>query len=85
MLRVCCSKVTQIPWYDKYWNKNSIVAMRWPPTGLPILKIVANCIGERRQKLKDNGGVQSANPVNDGDMLSRFLDVHLTDADVPSW
>ena len=79
------SKFTQIPWFDDWWNKNSWIAMCRRPSGMTILKIVADCCSERQQKVKNNSNADAAIDVNTKDMLSRFMEVQSANSSVPTW
>ncbi|KAJ5212811.1 uncharacterized protein N7498_004457 [Penicillium cinerascens] len=75
--------VTQIPWFDILWYKNSIVTLWRPATGMPILKIVSDSVSQRREKLEKNE--LSADDVTREDFLSRFLDVQSKDPSIHPW
>ncbi|KAL8724679.1 MAG: hypothetical protein Q9166_007813 [cf. Caloplaca sp. 2 TL-2023] len=76
---------TQIPWFDDLWRKNRFVAMLKVSTGFSILKVVGEFIGERQQKVKGNAGGEKGGPLQDQDMLSRFLEIAQTNESVPPW
>ncbi|KAK0510977.1 hypothetical protein JMJ35_006529 [Cladonia borealis] len=76
--------VTQIPWYDEWWNKNPWIAMWRQPFGFSILKIVGDNIS-RRLSEKDGGGAESTNQLNNRDMLSRFMEIQSTNESIPPW
>lgn len=77
--------MTQVPWVDKLWHKNSFVAMWKQQTGSPILKVVADRINERQQKVEDDTKAKKNKEINDRDFLSRFLDIQSTNPSVPPW
>lgn len=74
-----------MPWYDWCWNKNPVLAMFRPTTGMAILKIVQESVSERRRMIEEKQGHVNADPVGEGDMLSRFLKIQLTNTSVPPW
>lgn len=76
---------TQIPWFDELWRKNRFVVMLRGSTGISILKVVGNFIGERQHKVNDSESGNKDVPLHDGDMLSRFLEISQTNASVPPW
>jgi hypothetical protein len=77
--------MTQVPWFDKLWYKNSFVAMWKPQTGSPVLKVVADRINERQQKIRDDTKDEEDEQINDKDFLSRFLNIQSTNSSVPPW
>jgi hypothetical protein len=77
--------MTQVPWFDKLWYKNSFVAMWKPQTGNPVLKVVADRINERQQKIRDDTKDEEDEQINDKDFLSRFLNIQSTNSSVPPW
>ena len=79
------SKMTQVPWLDKLWHKNSYLAMWKRQTGSPILKVVADRINERQQKIKYDMKAEKDEQINNRDFLSRFLEIQSTNPSVPSW
>jgi len=78
-------KMTQIPWFDKFWNKNPVVAMFRPAVSLPILKVAQDGIDERKLMIDKNDGLENTNQFDNGDMLSRFLYAQSADESIPSW
>ena len=80
--KISLLKFTQTPWLDDWLNKNSWIAMWRRPSGLTILKIVADCCDERQQKVKSRSGAEDA---NNRDMLSRFMEVQSANSSVPAW
>lgn len=72
--------MTQIPWLDQLWNKNSwTTLLRSTTTGFSILKIVGDFINDRR-----NSG-EKDNHERQRDMLSRFMEVQKKDPSIPPW
>lgn len=76
---------TQVPWLDEWWRKNSIVATLRGSTGFSILKVVADNINERQQKIEKTTSDEKDIEVGQKDMLSRFLELSKTNDSVPSW
>ncbi|KAL8932159.1 MAG: hypothetical protein Q9211_006489 [Gyalolechia sp. 1 TL-2023] len=76
---------TQIPWLDELWRKNRVIAMLRGSTGVSILKVVGDFIGERQRMVKDGGSRDHSVPLHHRDMLSRFLEISQTNDAVPSW
>lgn len=71
-----------MPWIDKSWNKNPILAYLRPSTASPILKF-AMTRAKARQGMEKEWATEDE--VNDRDMLSRFVEAQAKDPDVPSW
>lgn len=72
--------MTQIPWLDQLWNKNSwTTLLRSTTTGFSLLKIVGDFINDRR-----NSG-EKDNHERQRDMLSRFMEVQKKDPSIPPW
>ena len=55
------------------------------PFGFSILKIVGDCINERKLGNKDNEGAEKTNPLDSKDMLSRFIEIQSTSDSIPPW
>jgi hypothetical protein len=52
--------------------------------GLTILKIVGECIADRRQRNEQNGATNDY-MANDRDMLSRFFEIQAKNSAIPPW
>ncbi|KAL8990214.1 MAG: hypothetical protein Q9177_001072 [Variospora cf. flavescens] len=76
---------TQIPWFDDLWRKNRYIAMLKGSTGFSILKVVGDFIDERQRTAKDKDSGEKGIPLQDRDMLSRFLEIAHTNEAVPPW
>ncbi|KAL8660249.1 MAG: hypothetical protein Q9202_006741 [Teloschistes flavicans] len=76
---------TQIPWLDAWWRKNRVaVALRGSIT-TSVLKVVVDCVEERRRRRGDDEkGKQDVEP-RDRDMLSCFLEIAENNKSVPPW
>jgi hypothetical protein len=75
-------QVTQMPWIDKFWNKNPILTYFWPSTASPILSFAMTRARERQAVEKDwDASVE----VNNRDFLSRFIEAQAKDPGVPNW
>lgn len=73
--------MTQIPWFDEVWYKNSFTAMFRRTTGFSILSIVGKFISERREEDKaGHAGMES-----NRDMLSQFSDLQAKNPSIPEW
>ncbi|KAL9634238.1 MAG: hypothetical protein Q9164_004215 [Protoblastenia rupestris] len=77
--------VTQIPWFDEWWNKNPWVAMWRRPFGFSILKTVGDFCNERQQQKEGNKDAEKTISENKADMLSRFMEIQSTNPSVPEW
>ena len=77
--------MTQIPWADKLLYKNAIMATLKKQSGNSILKIAADSVSERKQKIKDNPGNKESKGFNDRDFLSRFLEIESANTSIPQW
>jgi hypothetical protein len=76
--------MTQIPWFDKLWYKNAFTTAFRRTTGLTILKIVGECIADRRQRNEHNGAANN-DMTNGRDMLSRFFEIQAKNPTIPPW
>ncbi|EKG10405.1 Cytochrome P450 [Macrophomina phaseolina MS6] len=74
--------VTQMPWIDRFWNKNPLLVRFWPSTASPIMAFAAKRVAERRAVEKSWAAASEANPR---DFLSRFVEAQATDPSVPDW
>lgn len=76
--------VTQITWFDEWWNKNPWVAQFRVPFGNGIIGLVGKFIqeGQEQNKIDSKKGKKSEE-LNDTDMLSRFLEVQASNSSVP--
>ena len=72
--------VGQVPWVDKLWNKNKLLAWFWPPETSPIVRFAMERAGERNNKssLEDSA-------LNNRDFLSRFIEAKSKDDKTPDW
>lgn len=78
--------MTQIPWFDTIWRKNPIAAMFRSAGGFTILKIVNEYTSERQVQHTEKGDrAGTAERPEDGDMLSRFIEIQSNDPSIPSW
>ncbi len=76
--------MTQIPWFDEIWNKNSFTAMfRRTTTGSSILSLVEKFIAERTEASKSGKGVEDG--LSDRDMLSQLIELTTNNPSVPKW
>ena len=80
-----CSKATQIPWFDEWWNKNPWIAMWRQPSAFPILKLTGEFMSRRKSEEKDGGGAECTDPLKRRDMLSRFMEIQSTNESIPPW
>lgn len=72
--------VGQVPWVDKLWNKNRVLAWIWPPKTSPIVRFATERASERNTKsLGDDCD------LNNRDFLSRFIEAKSKDDKVPDW
>ncbi|KAM6476000.1 cytochrome P450 CYP4/CYP19/CYP26 subfamily protein [Trichoderma sp. SZMC 28011] len=72
--------MTQIPWLDPWFYKNKIVHSFRRTPGMSILGVVSKAIRERLDGNDDAGTQTSAK-----DFLSRFLEIHRANPDLPPW
>jgi hypothetical protein len=71
-----------MPWIDKFWNKNPLLAYFRPSTASPILKFAMTLAEERRAVEKE----WNTDPdINNRDFLSRFIEAQVNDPNVPPW
>ncbi|KKK20298.1 hypothetical protein ARAM_002428 [Aspergillus rambellii] len=75
--------MTQIPWFDEVWQKNSFMAMFQKTTGFSILGIVGKYIAERQEARKSQKGIDK--DLGDRDMLSHFFEIQATNSSLPPW
>ncbi|RYP44066.1 hypothetical protein DL768_009435 [Monosporascus sp. mg162] len=75
--------MTQIPWFDEIWYKNSFMAMFRKTTGFSILSIVGKYIAERTEARKSGKGVEDG--LGGRDMLSQFLEITINNPTLPPW
>ncbi|KAH8202698.1 hypothetical protein TruAng_003184 [Truncatella angustata] len=75
--------MTQIPWFDDLWYKNSFTARFRKTTGFSILGIVSKYIVERTEAQKT--GERTDDGLGDRDMLSQFFDLTANNASLPPW
>ena len=70
----------QVPWVDKLWNKNRVLAWFWPPPTSAIVRFATERAGERSNKspLEDSD-------LNNRDFLSRFIEAKSKDDKIPEW
>ncbi|KAI0009454.1 cytochrome P450 CYP4/CYP19/CYP26 subfamily protein [Xylariaceae sp. FL0662B] len=82
--------MTQIPWLDRYLNKNRFVATFRRTPGLSILNYVAKVIRDRRDSVT-NGKVFEVEIDNDvrgtseRDFLTRYIEIQESKIGVPEW
>lgn len=72
-----------MPWIDKFWNKNPLLAYLRPSSASPILNFAATRAKERMDLEKDPD--QEKPELNSRDFLSRFIEAQLKDPQVPEW
>ncbi len=72
--------VGQIPWVDKLWNKNRLLAWFWPPATSPIVRFATERADERIAKSELDDG-----EMNGRDFLSRFIEAKSKDDKTPDW
>ncbi|KAM0804923.1 cytochrome P450 [Usnea florida] len=77
--------MTQAPWIDKLWHKNNVMANLKNQSGNSILKIAADNINDRKQRMKHDSGDEKLKQFNDRDFLSRFLEIESTNPSIPDW
>ncbi|KAJ5459148.1 hypothetical protein N7530_011092 [Penicillium desertorum] len=75
--------MTQIPWFDDIWYKNSFTAMFRRTTGFSILSIVGKFIAERTEALESNR--KGEIDLGGRDMLSQFFEIQANDTSLPKW
>lgn len=75
--------MTQIPWFDDIWYKNSFTAMFRRNTGFSILSIVGKFIAERTEALESNR--KGELDLGGRDMLSQFFEIQANDTSLPKW
>lgn len=75
--------MTQIPWFDNVWYKNSFTAMFRKTTGFSILHIVSRYIGERQEARATKTSKEE--DLGDRDMLSQFFEIQNNNSVLPSW
>ncbi|KAJ5747630.1 uncharacterized protein N7511_009326 [Penicillium nucicola] len=69
--------IGQIPWLDRVWNKNPVVAMFKQTTGLNVLGVVDRFVSARQNP--------SPQELEKKDMLSKFLEIKNKDPSIPTW
>ncbi|KAL4811719.1 cytochrome P450 [Aspergillus spinulosporus] len=69
---------TQMPWFDRIWNKNPIIALFKQTTGLAVLEVANRLVAERQAS-------SSQHELEKRDMLSKFLEIRSKDPNVPEW
>ncbi|KAF2135595.1 uncharacterized protein K452DRAFT_293104 [Aplosporella prunicola CBS 121167] len=74
--------VTQMPWIDRFWNKNPLLVRFWPSTASPIMAFARQRVLERQAAEKDWDEASETNPR---DFLSRFVEAQAKDSSVPDW
>lgn len=79
------SQVSQMPWFDKIWNKNPIASIFRPPASLHILKVAQDAIDERKHMIATQKGFRVESEFYKGDMLARFLSAQEADESIPPW
>ena len=72
--------VGQVPWVDKLWDKNRLLAWIWPPPTSPIVRFAT----ERADERKDTSPLEDEE-LNNRDFLSRFIEAKSKDDKTPSW
>lgn len=72
--------VGQVPWVDKLWNKNRLLAWLWPPPTSPIVRFATERASERKHK-----SPMEDSELNNRDFLSRFIEAKAKDDKVPEW
>jgi hypothetical protein len=77
--------MTQIPWFDRLWNKSRFAAMFKQQSASPILKVVMDRTQGRLRKTKRGQLDQGKDDVNEKDFVSRFIDIQSTNKSVPPW
>ena len=78
--------VSQMPWVDKFWNKNPYLNKLWPTTSSPIMSFAMNKAKERQAVEKTWATYDPEAPeVNTRDMLSRFVEAQANDPNCPDW
>jgi hypothetical protein len=77
--------MTQIPWFDKLWNKSRFAAMFKQQSASPILKVVTSHTQARQCKTEQGQPQGEKNNVNEKDFVSRFIDIESTNESVPPW
>ncbi|KAA8644051.1 cytochrome P450 [Aspergillus tanneri] len=75
--------MTQIPWFDELWYKNSFTAMFRKTTGFSILSIVGRFIAERTEARESNK--HSEEDLGGRDMLSQFFEIQAKNPSLPKW
>jgi hypothetical protein len=75
--------MTQIPWFDNVWYKNSFTAMFRKTTGFSILRIVGKYIAERQEARTTKTSTEEN--LADRDMLSQFFDIQINNPALPPW
>ncbi|MCJ1468060.1 hypothetical protein MMC07_006686 [Pseudocyphellaria aurata] len=78
--------ITQITWFDEWWNKNSWIARFRQPLSIGILGYVGKLIRERQEQSKNGSDkCEESEELNDRDMLSRFIEIQTSHSSVPPW
>nr|AFD18257.1 R2 [Sarocladium strictum] len=78
--------MTQVPWFDNIWIKNSFAASFRKSNGSSILQIVGKHTSERLKASKSqdmNGSAMSV--TKDRDMLDQFIGLAAKNPDLPPW
>lgn len=78
-------QMTQVPWFDTLWYKNSFAAWLRGPNGSSILKIVGKHTSERLEASKSHLNGNTKYGSEDRDMLSQFIDLAAKNPDLPPW
>lgn len=75
--------MTQVPWFDKLWNKNSFAIRFKKPVGNSIMKVAAESVSRRQSNLKEKKAGSEAD--QNQDFLAKFLDVQDSNPSLPPW
>ncbi|KFA67838.1 hypothetical protein S40285_08745 [Stachybotrys chlorohalonatus IBT 40285] len=75
--------VTQIPWFDEIWYKNSFTAIFRKTTGFSILGIVGKFIADRTEARENGKGAEDGN--GERDLLSQFFEIAGKNPSLPPW
>ena len=79
--------MTQAPWFDNIWIKNSFAASVRKSNGSSILQIVGKHTSERLKasKASPNGDAEPGTSKKDRDMLDQFICLAAKNPDLPPW
>ncbi|KAH9885148.1 cytochrome P450 [Xylariomycetidae sp. FL2044] len=77
--------MTQIPWFDIVWYKNSFTSMFRRTNGSSILKIVGKHTSARLEARKSQVSGDSKYGSEERDMLSQFISLAAKNPDLPPW